>query len=95
MTDHQRGTDLHPTDEPDGTTALQASLRPPGESVTTAGAEGIDSAGELGHTDSAGDTGRDEFDAADDGADESRTEVDGAGYDADAVSGDTGAYRPQ
>ncbi|WP_229076355.1 hypothetical protein [Actinoplanes sp. DH11] len=32
MTDEQR-TERHPTDEPDGTPAYQASLRSPGESV--------------------------------------------------------------
>ncbi|GGQ75096.1 hypothetical protein [Couchioplanes azureus] len=35
MSDSEVRADRHPTDEPDGTTAHAASLRPPGESVTT------------------------------------------------------------
>lgn len=70
MTEEQRRADRHPTDEPDGTPAYEASLRAPGASVTT---------------------------AADDEEPQSPGE-DGppnrAGYDEDAVSGDSGAYRP-
>ena len=60
-------TDQHPTDEPDGTTAHQASLRPPGHSLDA---------------------------PADPGGDAEATDVDTAGYDADAVSGGTSEYRP-
>ena len=67
MTDEQT-VDRHPTDEPDGTTAYAASLRQPGDSVTSAPVD------------------EDEPEAAD---------VNTAGYDADAVSGDTDAYRPE
>jgi hypothetical protein len=56
MTDEQP-VDRHPTDEPDGTTAYAASLRQPGDSVTSAPAE----ADEPG----AGEPGADEPGAAD------------------------------
>lgn len=67
-TDEQQRADRHPSDEPDGTPAYEASLRPPGESVTT------------------GDE--------DPGITEDGGAADRSGYDADAVSGDTGMYRP-
>ncbi|WP_433796696.1 hypothetical protein [Actinoplanes sp. CA-252034] len=68
MSDEERRADRHPTDEPDGTPAHQASLRRPGESVTGGAAEP-----EV--TEDAGFADR-------------------GGYDADAVSGDSAAYRP-
>jgi hypothetical protein len=41
MSDDRTRVDRQPTDEPDGTTAYEASLRPPGDSVTsTEDAEG-------------------------------------------------------
>ena len=67
MTD-ERTTERHPTDEPDGTTAHAASLRPPGANV--AGAP-------------------DDEDGADVAVDPH------TGYDPEAVSGDTAAYRPE
>ena len=85
-------SDRHATDEPDGTPALAASMRPPGDSVTTPGADDGDGDGD-------GDDGFDdprtpaEPGAAFDGPvlpGESR-----AGYDVDDVSGDTDAVRPQ
>ncbi|GAA4934435.1 hypothetical protein [Actinoplanes utahensis] len=39
MTDDRRRADRHPTDEPDGTPAYEASLREPGASLTTGSAE--------------------------------------------------------
>ncbi|PWK43379.1 hypothetical protein [Actinoplanes xinjiangensis] len=68
MTDEQRRADRHPSDEPDGTPAYAASLRRPGESVTTGDVEPEIT--------------------------EERGSADRSGYDADAVSGDTGMYRP-
>ncbi|MEU4560489.1 hypothetical protein AB0F72_19095 [Actinoplanes sp. NPDC023936] len=68
MTDDQQRADRHPTDEPDGTPAYQASLREPGASVG-AGDDEPES------TEESGSPGRN-------------------GYDVDAVSGDTGVYRP-
>ena len=73
MTDDTR-TDRHVTDEPDGATAYEASLRTPGDSVTP-----------------TGDDTSPAFEAEDDTAG-----VDPhAGYDTDAVSGDTAQYRPE
>ena len=96
MTDQSRA-DLHQTDEPDGTTAVQASLRPPGDSVTALGDDApVDAAPEEPVTDSAGPAAADDDFGSDGGADDPGvTEVDRAGYDADAVSGDTDAYRPE
>jgi hypothetical protein len=75
MTDENVRLDRNQTDEPDGTPAFAASLRPPGESLTTAPNGGDDLAPDPDEAGSA--------------------EVDGrARYDADAVSGDTGEYRP-
>ena len=72
----------HPTDEPDGTTAHDASLRPPGRSVTP------DSAQEHSSAET------DDFDAPP--PDETETsDVSGAGYDVPSVSDDTDAYRPE
>jgi hypothetical protein len=68
------------TDEPDGTPAFTASLRPPGASMTTAPNGGDDLATDDGDGD----------------ADAGAASLDGrAGYDAEAVSGDTGGYRPE
>ncbi|AGL18951.1 hypothetical protein [Actinoplanes sp. N902-109] len=81
MTDSQHTTDLHPTDEPDGATAYEASLRPPGHSVTDPEEPGSALSGEA-----VPDGG---------GVVDDASETDGrARYDADAVSGDTPAYRP-
>jgi hypothetical protein len=78
MTDETSRTDRNPTDEPDGTTAMAASLRQPGDSLRQ----------------SAGETpgGDDTFAEAEGSADappESR-----AGYDPGAVSGGSEDYRP-
>jgi len=73
MTDDTQ-TDRHVTDEPDGASAYQASLRSPGDSVTP--------------------TGDDTSPAFE--ADDEPAGVDPhAGYDADAVSGDSAQYRPE
>jgi hypothetical protein len=64
------------TDEPDGTPAFTASLRPPGESLTTAPNGGDDLAPDQDRAGSASVDGR-------------------TGYDAEAVSSDTDAYRPE
>jgi hypothetical protein len=83
MTD-QRDTDLHRTDEPGGATAYQASLRPPGASVDTSETEDVPA-----------DLAPDDVRNTDDFEDEGAPLTSRSGYDADAVSGDTGAYRPQ
>jgi hypothetical protein len=75
------------TDEPDGTSAFAASLRPPGESIRSAPADPESPAarGEAAEAPDEGDgTGSTAL------PDDSR-----AGYDVDAVSGDTDAVRPQ
>jgi hypothetical protein len=84
MTDER--LDRAPTDEPDGTPAYAASLRPPGDSVRP------------GRTPETTD---DEIapDAAPAGDDPVAGQPTGgvergAGYDVDAVSGDTEIYRP-
>jgi hypothetical protein len=64
------------TGESDGTPAVTASLRPPGDSLTTAPNGGDDLAPDQDEAGSAPVDGR-------------------AGYDAEAVSGDTDQYRPQ
>jgi hypothetical protein len=76
MTDDNDRTGRTGTDEPDGTPAFAASLRSPGESVTTAPNGGDDLAPDQDQAGSASVDGR-------------------AGYDADAVSGDTDEYRPE
>jgi hypothetical protein len=77
MTDDQT-TDRAGTDEPGGTPAHAASMRPPGENVTGGPDDGVD------------------FGADDDSdADANDAEVRRAGYDVDAVSGDTAAVRPE
>jgi hypothetical protein len=71
------------TDEPDGTSAYAASLRSPGESVRPAGPADVDD---------------DEIapDAAPAGDDPLGGGVEhGAGYDVEAVSGDSEIYRPE
>jgi hypothetical protein len=99
MTDERAPSDRHPTDEPDGTTAMAASMRPPGGSV---------SSGEPRSTDDAGtdDTGTDDSLAGPGADDPDDRMMDGAfgravqpgesraGYDVDAVSGDTDLVRP-
>ncbi len=78
MSDDTR-QDRHPTDEPDGTPAHEASLRPVGHSVSGGEAD-------------------DDRDAPDPAAAFGDTVPPGAsraGYDVDAVSGDTEAVRPQ
>ena len=77
MTDNQV-TDRNSADEPDGTPAHAASMRPPGETVTGGPDGGVDFGAD------------DDPDAAANDA-----EVRLAGYDPDAVSGDTEAVRPQ
>jgi hypothetical protein len=76
MTDHV--TDRSDTDEPDGTPAHAASMRPPGENLTGGPDDGVD------------------FGADDDPeTDANDAEVRRAGYDVDAVAGDTAAVRPE
>jgi hypothetical protein len=96
MTDQSRA-DLHQTDEPDGTPAFEASLRPPGNSVTASGDDlTADAAPEDWVTQSAGPADADDDFGSDDAADHPGvTEVDRAGYDPEAVSGHTDAYRPE
>jgi hypothetical protein len=96
MTDQSR-TDLHQTDEPDGTTAFGASLRPPGDSVSAPGdGAPADAAPEDRVREAAGPADADDAFGEDDAADDPGvTEVDRVGYDADAVGGDTDAYRPE
>ncbi len=53
MTDDQQRADRHPTDEPDGTPAYEASLRKPGEQVMT-GAEEPEITEESGSADRSG-----------------------------------------
>jgi hypothetical protein len=84
MTDQQHETDRHRTDEPGGATAYQASLRPPGASVDTSTTEDVPA-------DLAPDDVQNLGDLEDDGTPLTNR----SGYDPDAVSGDTGAYRPQ
>jgi hypothetical protein len=77
MTDER--IDRAATDEPDGTPAYAASMRPPGESVQPGGtptATDEDIALDAAPTETSGDVER------------------GAGYDVEAVSGDTDIYRP-
>lgn len=70
------------TDEPDGTPAYAASLRPPGESVQPGTTREVTDEEIAPDPPPAGD-------------DPILDEAEGrAGYDVDAVSGDTGAYRP-
>jgi hypothetical protein len=75
MTDENDRTGRSGTDEPDGTPAFAASLRPPGESFTTAPNGGDDLAPDQDEAGSASVDGR-------------------AGYNAEAMSGDTDEYRP-
>jgi hypothetical protein len=98
----QRRFDLHPTDEPDGSTAYEASLRPAGDSVTTSrdatsGDAPADAAPEDEVLANVATHDRDDdFDSGEDaGEDTGTTGLARAGYDPDAVSGDTAAYRPQ
>jgi hypothetical protein len=79
MTDETTRADRNPADEPDGTPAYTASLRPPGASVDPG---------------PGGDTGDDD-DFGDDGPDGDGGTGGRAGYDVDAVAGDTEAYRPE
>jgi hypothetical protein len=72
-------TDNHPTDEPDGTTAHEASLRPPGHSVESP----ADDQGDLAPEDKRGNSG--------DGSQPS--EVHRAGYDTRRTAGDDSNYR--
>jgi|1186.fasta_scaffold444998_2 hypothetical protein len=118
MTYDETRTDRHPTDEPDGTSAYAASLRPPGESVARpapdsdtadadadffAGDAGVDSgdvldddlADEFG-TDVGDGFSSDDVDPTSDAARRRPRSADSrAGYDVDAVSGDTDAVRPR
>jgi hypothetical protein len=76
MTDESDRTGRAGMDEPDDGPALTASLRSPGESLTTAPNGGDDLAPDQDQAGSASFDGR-------------------AGYDAEAVSGDTDEYRPE
>jgi hypothetical protein len=82
MTDEQSRTDRHPTDEPDGTPAFEASLRPPGETVSAAG------------DDAARDDSDAEFDGVGRGSGDPLSSDSRAGYDPADVAGDTDAVRP-
>ncbi len=73
-------TDNHPTDEPDGATAYEASLRPPGHSVE----QPADDQGDLAPEDKRGN--RDE--------DSQPSEVHRAAYDTRRTAGDDPNYRP-
>ena len=79
MTDEQSRLDRNPADEPDGTTAMEASLRQPGDSLRQSADE--EPGGDDTFAESAGSA---------DAPPESR-----AGYDVEAVSGGTDEYRPQ
>ena len=79
MTDEQARQDRHPTDEPDGSTAMAASLRPVGDSVRPSG-----------DAEPGGDDTFAEEEGSTDAPPASR-----AGYDVEAVSGGTDEYRPQ
>ena len=80
MTEQPHRIDIHPTDEPDGTTAYEASLQPPGQSVVTP----ADDQGDLAPEDKRG--------TPDEGPRPS--EVHRAGYDTRATSGGDPSYRP-
>jgi hypothetical protein len=79
MTDEQSRTDRSSTDEPDGTPAMAASLRQPGNSLRQ------DADAEPG--------GDDTFAEAEGSAD--APPASRVGYDVEAVSGDTREYRPE
>ncbi|MGK5682290.1 hypothetical protein [Actinoplanes sp. URMC 104] len=80
MTEQPHRIDIHPTDEPDGTTAYEASLQPPGRSVEFE----EDDQGDLAPEDKRG--------TQDEGP--QPAEVDRAGYNTRATSGDSPNYRP-
>jgi hypothetical protein len=78
--------DRAPTDEPDGTPAYTASLRSPGDSVRPAGRSDVSDEEIAPDAAPAGD---------DPVVDRPEAGVErGAGYDVDAVSGDSEIYRP-
>jgi hypothetical protein len=79
MTDEQSRMDRAPADEPDGAPAMEASLREPGDQLRQSADE--EPGGDDTFAGSAGSA---------DAPPQSR-----AGYDVDAVSGDTEEYRPQ
>jgi hypothetical protein len=79
--------DRAPTDEPDGTPAYAASLRAPGESVRPAGHRDLTDEEIAPDAAPAGDEPVVDRPA---GNLQSR-----AGYDVEAVSGDTDIYRPE
>jgi hypothetical protein len=84
MSDEREGH--RPTDEPDGTTAYAASLRPPGASVQSGTTPEVTDEEIAPDAAPAGDAPV--LDEPGDGVER------GAGYDVDAVSGDTDLYRP-
>ena len=85
MTDQPHRIDTQPTDEPDGTTAFQASLQPPGHSVQS---------GEV--SDDRADLAQEDEEAnASDTDEPGPDEVDRAGYDVQSVTGDSPNYRPE
>ncbi len=88
MTEQERRIDLSATDEPDGTSAYQASMLAPGESVRRS-----DGASDAGTAAEAGDDFGDDLGDADDDAEAATPSR--AGYDVAGVSGDTDAVRPQ
>jgi hypothetical protein len=75
------------TDEPDGTPAYAASLRPPGESVRP------EARPEVSDEELAPDAAPAGDDPVADGPGEGVER--GAGYDVEAVSGDSEIYRPE
>ncbi len=79
MTDEQSRIDRAAADEPDGSTAMEASLRQPGDQIRQPA--------------DAEPGGDDTFTEADGSADEPPASR--AGYDVEAVSGGTEEYRPQ
>ena len=84
--------DRAPSDEPDGTPPYTASLRPPGESVQPAGPHpaGPHDVSDDELAPDAASAGDDPF--VDPAADDENSR---AGYDVEAVSGDTDIYRPE
>ena len=79
--------DRAPTDEPDGTPAYAASLRPPGASVQPGGRRDVSDEEIAPDAAPAGDDPV--VDRPGDGVEPE------AGYDVEAVSGDTDIYRPE
>ena len=79
MTDEQSRLDRNPADEPDGTPAMAASLRQPGDQIRQ------DADAEPGGDDTFAESA-----GSADAPAQSRS-----GYDTEAVSGGTDEYRPE